>query len=225
MPFAAQPELNRVYIDRDVQLNLAAVGEIGLELLSTVPEASGRISLYFRSGDGWYAGGKGLAAKGWQTLRFSKAAFGVEGRPVGWHQIDGIRIAVWRESSVDFQIRLRALRAIEHDVALIVPAAHARANCGGPRECRSSVGEMLAELGLGSDAIEDEAMVKGALGNRRMAILAYNPDLSDAAVDCTGTIRGTRRQDTGVLPGSRRNSRRHWASPNPRMSARRGPVS
>ncbi len=183
VPFAAQPQLNRVYIDRDVQLNLAAVGEVGLELLSTVPEASGRISLYLRSGDGWYAGGKGLEAKGWQTLRFSKAAFTVEGHPVGWHQIDGIRIAVWRESSADFQVRFRALRAIQHDVALIIPSARAQSELRSALQTAEDVGEMLAELGLGSDAIEDEAIVNGALGDRRVAILAHNPDISDAAID------------------------------------------
>jgi len=91
--------------------------------MATVPEAAGRISLYLRSGQGWYAGGKGLAAAGWQTLRFSKAAFGVEGETAGWHQIDGIRIAIWRESEVDFAVRLRYLRAIQHDVALIIPSA------------------------------------------------------------------------------------------------------
>ena len=183
VPFAEQPQLNRVYIDRDVQLNLAAVGEIGLELMSTAPEASGRISLYFRSGDGWYAGGKGLAAKGWQTLRFSKAAFTVEGRPAGWHKIDGIRIAVWRESSADFQVRFRALRAIQHDVALIIPSARAQNERQGALQTAEDVGDMLADLGLGSDAIEDDAMVTGALGERRIAILAHNPDISDAAID------------------------------------------
>jgi uncharacterized lipoprotein YddW (UPF0748 family) len=183
VPFAAQPQLDRVYIDRHVQLNLAAVGEFGLEILSTAPEAAGRISLYFRSGDGWYAGGKGLEAKGWQTLRFSKAAFAVEGQPAGWHQIDGIRIAVWRESSVDFQIRLRALHAIVHSVALVIPTASDASEVRTALQTAEDVGDMLAELGLGSDAIEDQAMAGGALGDRRIAILAYNPGISDAALE------------------------------------------
>ncbi len=183
VPFAAQPQLDRVYIDRHVQLNLAAAGEFGLEILSTAPEAAGRISLYFRSGDGWYAGGKGLEAKGWQTLRFSKAAFAVEGQPAGWHQIDGIRIAVWRESSVDFQIRLRALDAIVHNVALVIPTASDASEVRTALQTAEDVGDMLAELGLGSDAIEDQAMAGGALGDRSVAILAYNPGISDAALE------------------------------------------
>jgi len=183
VPFAARPELGRVYIDRDIQLNLAAAGEIHLELMATVPEAAGRISLYLRSGQGWYAGGKGLAAAGWQTLRFSKAAFGVEGEPAGWHQIDGIRIAIWRESEVDFAVRLRDLRAIQHDVALIIPSARGQNELRSALQSAEEVGEMLAELGLGSDAIEDTALATGALGDRRVAILAYNPDQPAASVD------------------------------------------
>ncbi|NLX57055.1 MAG: family 10 glycosylhydrolase [Planctomycetaceae bacterium] len=183
VPFATQPQLDRVYMDRHVRLNLATSGEVSLELKSMVPEAAGRISLYFRSGDGWYASGQGLAAKGWQTLRFSKAAFTVEGRPAGWHQIDGIRIAVWRESPVDFQVRFRALRAVQHDVALIIPAARSQSELRGALQAAEDVGEILAELGLGSDAIEDEALATGALGDRKIAILAHNPDIPDTAVD------------------------------------------
>ncbi|MHB0958067.1 MAG: glycoside hydrolase family 10 protein [Pirellulaceae bacterium] len=183
VPFAAQPQLDRVYIDRNVQLDLAGAGEFGLEVFATVPEAAGRISLYFRSGSGWYAAGKGLAAKGWQTLRFSKAAFAVEGDPVGWHQIDGIRIAVWREASVDFQLRLRALRAMQHAVALVIPSARPQGESQTALQTAEEVGDMLAELGLGSDAVEEEALATNALGDRSVAILAYNPDMSQASVE------------------------------------------
>ncbi len=188
VPFATLPDLDRVYIDRDLQLDLSAAGEIDLELSSTAPEASGSISLYFRSGAGWYAGSKGLTARGWQTLRFSKAAFAVEGRPDGWRQIDGVRIAVWRESAVDFQIRLRGLRAVQHDVALIIPAARGQDELSSALRAAEDVGDMLSRLGLGSDAIEDEALAGGVLGDRRVAILAYNPDLPDAAVDLLATF-------------------------------------
>ena len=57
-PFATQPELGRVYIDRKIVLDLAAAGEFTLDVLSSSPEATGRISLYFHSGDGWYSGGR-----------------------------------------------------------------------------------------------------------------------------------------------------------------------
>ena len=95
-PFADQSELSRVYIDRRVNLNLAAAGEFILDISTSSPEAAGRVSLYFHSGNGWYAAGRVLSEKGWNTLRFSKASFVLENRPAGWHRVDAIRIAVWR---------------------------------------------------------------------------------------------------------------------------------
>ena len=119
-PFASQPSLPRSVIDRDVKLNLAVPGEFALEVY--VPESTGHLSLYFRSGNGWYAGGADPWRKGWQTLSFSKADFRMEGKPAGWHQIDGIRIALWRGAPKDSFIRLRRLAALAHDVALVIPA-------------------------------------------------------------------------------------------------------
>ncbi|MGM0485557.1 MAG: glycoside hydrolase family 10 protein [Planctomycetota bacterium] len=182
-PFASQPDIPRVYLDRDTDLNLAAAGELKLEVLNTTPESGGRLSLYFRSGEGWYAAGAALTGDGWQTLRFSKAAFSTEGEPTGWHNIDGIRIAVWRGQSVDSSLRVRELAAVQHDVAVIIPSAGSNPESQTAARAAEDVAKMLSELGLGSDAIEDEAMLHGALGDRRVAILAYHPDLSAECVD------------------------------------------
>ena len=186
-PFASQSRLERVYIDRSVDLNLAGVGEFNLEILSTEPRAAGRISLYFHSGNGWYAAGRGLDSARWQPLRFSKAAFTIEGEPTGWHKIDAIRIAVWRGQAVDYQVRLRGLEAVAHDVALVIPSASRGGEFRTAQQTAETVGEMLAELGLGSDAVEDEAIVNGALGQRQVAILAYNPGISPQATE--GLVR------------------------------------
>jgi len=182
-PFATQPKLGRVYIDRKVELNLAGAGAFQLDVLVTAPESAGHVSLYFHSQSGWYAAGGGLAGEGWQTLTFSKAAFSVEERPVGWHKIDAVRIAVWRGQPKDFKIRLRRLEAVEHDVALVIPSASSHGEYRSALKSAEEVGEMLAELGLGSDAVEDRALAEGALGKRCVAILAYNPSMPGASVD------------------------------------------
>jgi len=182
-PFASQPELGRVYIDRKVELDLAAVGEFTLDIVTSSPEAAGRISLYFHSGDGWYAAGGGLSGKGWSTLRFSKASFGIENRPAGWHKVDTIRIAIWRGQAQDFTVRLGRLAAARHDVALIIPGAERHQEHRSALGTANDVAEMIAELGLGSDAVEDSALVHGALGDRCVAILPHNPRLPAEAVD------------------------------------------
>ena len=184
--FAADPKLERTILDRRAALDLAAPGQFLLEMAVDKPQVAGQVSLYFRSGDGWYASGGAFEKEGWQTLRFSKAAFNIEGRPAGWHKIDAIRISIWRGQPEDYSIRIGRLAAVWHDVALVIPAAYAHQ---GDREIRGALGaaddfgSMLDELGLGSDAVEDAALVDGALGERRVAVLAYNPQLGPEAVE------------------------------------------
>lgn len=184
-PFQANPTLERTILDRNVKFDLAVPGQFTLELKADDPAAVGHISLYFRSGDGWYSGGQGLAKPGWQTLTFSKAAFHVEGRPAGWHKIDGIRISVWRGQAKDSGISLGRLAARWNDVALVIPAAHAYQDypeLKAALESAERVGDMLTDLGLGSDAVEDAAIAQGALGGRHVAILAHNPRVNEEAV-------------------------------------------
>lgn len=178
LPFASQPDIARVYMDRDIAVDLSTAGELRLEVQHTEPAAGGRLSLYFRSGQGWYAAGSELAGSGWQRLRFSKASFAVEGQPAGWDKIDAVRIAVWRGRDQDVAVRLRALMAVQHDVAVVIPASDSGGESRAALQASEDVAEMLSELGLGSDAIEDTALPLNALGDRRVAILAYNPGLS-----------------------------------------------
>ncbi len=185
-PFATNPKMERTIIDRNVELDLAGAGEFTMQVAAENPEAVGRMNLYFRSGGGWYSAGTGLVKEGRQTLRYSKAAFGIEGKPAGWHKIDGIRISCWRGQAVNSRIRLTRLAAGWNEVALIIPAAYAHE--GEPEiktalDTADRLGSMLLELGLGSDAIEDAAVADGALGERKVAVLAYNPRLPNDAAE------------------------------------------
>lgn len=192
-PFASKPDLERTILDRNVQLDLSVPGEFTLDFAAENVEAVGSISLYFRSGGGWYSVGTGLSKAGWQTLRFSKASFRTEDKPAGWHKIDGIRISVWRGQPKDSRIMIDNLMAKYHDVALVIPSA----GSGENGEVRAAMGTaetvagMLSELGLGSDAVEDTAISQGALGDRLVAILAYNPGIREEAVQ--GLVRFVER--------------------------------
>ncbi|HYW79105.1 MAG TPA: family 10 glycosylhydrolase, partial [Thermoguttaceae bacterium] len=183
-PFATKPELSRTVIDRNVRLDLAAAGEIVLDIACDRPEEAGRLTLYFRSGNGWYGAGGSMTKAGWQTLHFSKAAFRSEESPTGWHRIDGIRIAMWRGPTHDTSFRLGRLAALSHDVALVIPARSAHADDSELDTALNTadlLSGVLTELGLGADAIDDVAITHGALGHRKIAVLAYNPRLSDEA--------------------------------------------
>lgn len=184
-PFASDADLSRAVVDRRVELDLAAPGEFTLEVAGRTPQALSRMTLYFRSGGGWYAAGGLVTKTDWQTLRFSKASFRTEGTPAGWDRIDGIRIAAWRSRAKDAWLQIRKLTAVSREVALLVPSAAGRAGDGQLRsalDVAQRVSGMLAELGLGADAVDQAAITRGALGDRRVAILAYNPRLNEDAV-------------------------------------------
>jgi uncharacterized lipoprotein YddW (UPF0748 family) len=184
VPFAADARLPRTVLDRRVSLDLASAGRFALTLRAAEPQAVGYVSLYFRSGEGWYSAGAGVEKSGWQTIEFLKSSFNVEERPAGWQKIDGIRISFWRGQAKDSTISLRRLAAGWHDVAVVLPSPHARdGEQATVRETAGNMAEMLADLGLGSDTIEDADLVRGGLGHRRVAILAYHPRLDGAPAD------------------------------------------
>jgi uncharacterized lipoprotein YddW (UPF0748 family) len=189
-PFRSQAKLERAVVDRQCPLDLAPVGGFTLEILVEHPAAVGHVSLYFRSGGGWYAAGKPVEGEGWQSLRFSKASFQTESTPAGWGHADGVRISPWRaagNAARDTSIRLRRLAAVWHEVALVIPdkTAGGDGEARTAREAAATLAGMLEELGLGSDAIEESAVAAGALARRRVAILPYNPTLE---TDCAEAL-------------------------------------
>ena len=185
LPFGRDPKLERTIHDRSLAADLSAFGGFTLELVAEEPAAVGQVSLYFRSGKGWYAAGTGLAARGRQTLRFSKASFRVEGTPDGWQKINGVRISFWRGSARDAEVRLLRLAAVWNDVAVVIPSAAQRAK---DRELSAAVrnaelvSDLLAEMGVECDAIEDTPQLAGGLARRRVVLVAYHPSLSEEAV-------------------------------------------
>ena len=143
------------------------------------------------SGDGWYGASQGLKTAGWQTLVFSKAAFGTEDTPAGWDRIDGVRIAFWRGQAVDSRIRLAKLSGLWHDVAVVIPTARPDDHeVDGALKTAELFSGMLAELGLGCDALDEAAVVRGALEGRRVAVLAYHPRLGREATDALAQFVG-----------------------------------
>ncbi len=182
MPFASQPKLPRSVVDRHVSLDLIAAGSFTLELSTNTPEVA-RLQIYFRSGKGWYGASSRLKEKGPQTVRFEKSSFRTEGTPAGWNQIDGIRLAAWREEDRDASLRLHRLSTATRPVALVVPdAAREDGELRSARETAQRLAEMLDELGLTADEIPESSLTHGGLGTRPVAILAYNPRLSSEAV-------------------------------------------
>jgi uncharacterized lipoprotein YddW (UPF0748 family) len=187
-PFAAQPKLRRAVVDRRVHLDLSSPAGFVVEAAIDDPALIGGLTLYFRSGSGWYSAGKPAGKKGWRTLRFAKASFTVEGTPTGWDKIDGIRLSAWRppgKGAGDTDVRFRRLAAFWHDVALVVPVqtpSRTEAELAVAKEAAHRLEAMSDELGLGSDLLDEEAIARGDLGRRRIVVLPSNFTPGDACI-------------------------------------------
>lgn len=183
-PFATNAKLPRTVLDRQVQLDLAAVGEFALRVSCDHPEAAGQMTLYFHSQNGWYGASLSVDKPGWQTVSVSKASFHTEGTPAGWHAVDGVRLSAWRARDVDATIQFDRLVARAHDLALVVPAMDSDdPEAKAAQEAADLVAGMLADLGLGADAIAEPDLMRGALGPRKLVILAHNPRLGAEAAE------------------------------------------
>jgi len=183
---------DRNYVDRSVTLDLSAVSEVLLDVFVSDPPASTRLTLYFRSGPGWFGRSFGLKP-GWNTLRAGKAGFGPEDTPTGWHAIDAVRISPWRTRPVDGYCLVDNLRVRSHDVLVVAGTA---AVARGSSEARSIVGyadamvEALKAVGLATGSVDDFDVERGALKKAKLAIFPYNPVLTDGEVEAIRAFVG-----------------------------------
>ena len=180
-PFSGKAD--RAAWDKPVALDLSAAVAFELDVVCPLPDAVRTFSLYFKSGNGWYAASRPLVHPGKQTLLFSKSSFSAEGAPAGWHRIDGIRVSPWKGAlDRDTSLLLLRLSAVEGSLLLVrgtssCPDAGARSVAAKTTEFAS---QLLLGAGIGHNVVADEDLAKGALDNARAALLPYNPNPTPA---------------------------------------------
>jgi len=178
-----QADRERCYWDRDVALDLSGVHSFALLVYCADPEAVGWFTLYFRSGDGWYAGGASLDEPGWNTLVFERPDFRIEESPTGWDRIDGIRLSPWRDKARDTKLHADRLWAYTPDI-MVVKGTKTAAEWGENVDeyCASFI-DRLSEYDLPVGVLGDEDVESGLLAGSRMVIFPYNPVMSDSELD------------------------------------------
>ncbi len=174
-------EARRAVCDKQVNLDLSLWDWFTLDLYVSDPTAFPRFTFYFRSGEGWYAWGCRTQA-GWQTIRFARKHFGTEGQPIGWHNIDAIRLSLWRGERPGGFVAVDNLFAHRHDIA-VVTGSYTRRNGQVSYSVRSyaqAISRALEEAGIDVAKIGDEDVEAGQLAGKQLAIFPYNPDMSEA---------------------------------------------
>ncbi len=177
VPFGDLLTLERVILDRDVRLDLSDAGHLALEMRLLDCEEPARVTLYFRSGAGWFAAGGILPPKQWVRLVFTKHQFRTEGTPAGWDRVDGVRLSVWRVKNENFRVQVRRLVAEWSDVALLIPRRIGTAEARAATQFAGSMAEILEHLGISFDRFDEDSIAEGALAKRKILIVPYHPAL------------------------------------------------
>jgi uncharacterized lipoprotein YddW (UPF0748 family) len=168
----------RCYWDRAVAMNLGSHTEFALEVYAPDPGAISSLTLYFRSGGGWYGSSATLKQVGWQTLHFAVGDFISEGTPAGWSRIDGIRLSPWKGAARNTYLAVRQLRTFTPTVLLVKDT-----KSSNPAIVQETIDRHLAWLGgynIPCGVITRGQVEAGLLQGSQLAILPYNEAVSEA---------------------------------------------
>ena len=187
-----------------------------------MPEAAGRISLYFRSGDGWYSGGKGLAGQAGRRCGSPRPPLASkENRPAGIRsmEFESPSGASRRWTS---RCGFRSLQAISHEVAVIIPRPAMRAKCDGPADGRAR-GRDAGRPGTGQR--RDRRSTRWPAAHWAIVAWRFWPTTRNLSAErdrlwCNSSSKAAR---CWPVTSCRRNCRRHWALPRRRTIVRHRP--
>jgi uncharacterized lipoprotein YddW (UPF0748 family) len=173
---------DRAYWDAAVAWDLSRYGRMSFSVGVDGAAAVGHLTIYFRSGDGWY-GASFAAHEGKRDVTLRKTDFNVEGEPTGWGSIDAVRLAIWAGAPRPVTATYSDLVAHSDDL-VVVRGARTRTVSSGNWPTVQRVAEdmtdLLAGLGVQYGAVEDADVEAGALTDAKIALLPYNPDTSAA---------------------------------------------
>lgn len=170
---------SRVYWDRKVALDLSTYSGMVMDLSCDRPELIRKLAIYFKSGDGWYIWNKPFIRAGRQRLTLLKSDFAAEGNPAGWHTIEAIRIAPWKESVGQTSLTLYSLTARIESIVLVqgsssIPIPGEKTTA---QKVTQRISRWLSEAGVPHGVIDDTDVTDQTLAPARLSILPYNHTL------------------------------------------------
>lgn len=170
----------RCYWDHTIAADFSGESVVALRVYVADPAPISYLTLYFQSPGGWYSASASLR-RGWQTLRWSRSSFSIEGTPAGWDRITGIRFSPWKAAVGETEIIANALRAYTPPIAV------ARGTLGSDTTTARGVAELVESaldmLGLEYTLMTDEDVEAGGLAGSRLAIFPYNSGMSTAELE------------------------------------------
>ncbi len=177
-------DMRRAALDYTGDLDLTGWGRFSLDIYIDDPRMFGAFTLYMQSGDGWYRATGDLKRKGWSTLHFPRSAFGTEDTPAGWDTIRTIRVSPWKGAPITGYFAVDNLVAYREDWAVVIGSyAQGTGEAKTVQKMAEGMSNILADAGIMTSTIGDEDVEAGALKDYKVAIFAYNPQMSEGEVD------------------------------------------
>jgi len=178
-PIPFQEDRDRVYWDLDGQWDFSGSTGFELDLSCDEPQAMRSLSLYFRSGTGWYIWNQPLSAAGRQKLILSKGQFSIEGTPAGWDKIDKVRVSPWKGRDVNTELTFYRLTGRRDSLYLIQATVSATNNAERSMAQRTTdrLSRWLKQSGV-PHAIATEEQLTEVAGGASLIVLPYNPKIT-----------------------------------------------
>ncbi len=167
----------RVYWDRAVSLDLSRSTSLEIDLSCDTPQAFRSFNIYLKSGNGWYIWSGSLPEPGRQRLCLLKNDFQTEGRPLGWHRIELVRLSAWEGVPQNTQITVYSLQARANSILLVqnTTSTSNSVERSFAAKVNQRISRWLMDLGIPHGVLTDDDVARGELAGARIAILGYNP--------------------------------------------------
>jgi len=182
-PFSKNTD--RFVWDHNIKLNLTDYQSLEFDFSCDQPSAIRALSIYLKSGKGWYVWTGKISGPGRQILSMMKADFKPQGKPSGWHAIERIRLSPWKGASLDTAISGYSLQARNNAIVLIQGTASAKdaSEKAIAKRCTMRLSNWLQKAGVPHDIMTDEQVMSQKTTHVKLFILCYNPSLPKKEVD------------------------------------------
>lgn len=178
-PLPFNKSADRYYWDHPASLNLSSYNSFELDMSAAQPEASRAVSIYFKSGSGWYEWTAPLLHSGRQILNIMKSDFKELNQPAGWDKISMVRFSAWKGQSISSSVILHYFQARETPV-LLVRATDSAPNAGeisASRRAADRISRWLQNIGIPHSIVTDDQLSASLLRTAKLTVLCYNPSL------------------------------------------------
>jgi hypothetical protein len=175
-------KVDRCYWDREVSLDLSRFGRFSLWVYAENPQAVRNGNLYFQSGNGWFSGRLEVGSEGWQKMHLWKSDFQIEGTPQGWGKISKIRLSFWNASNTDTLLAVDDLEASTSEIMVVLDDSTIRKDpqkASAVKTYSNAMTEILKNSRMDFGVVTGTDVESGALSGCKVAILPYNPDISE----------------------------------------------